>query len=245
MARQRGNKGKKPAQPSGAVKGYPPPGTSDPGLQAQVRGGRRGLKDLRFDTRKAGRRETADFAIAQQELGMRQGGVSRDFQRDLYDLAVAEQRGTEDHMRALDALNRRYGQLAVTQSEQQSVGGASRGGAPAAAAAARTANQAFEQAPIDLSYQRRMQDIGLNRSRLGEDVNTSLTRLGLAGTELANTFRRGGYDRATKLSRAAREQSFFEQDTREQAYFQAHQFDPTIQFPSRPTGGRKRGRRMK
>lgn len=266
----KGGQGKGERDLSG-LGGYarPPLGTYDPGLDAQVRASRRGLLDLRFDTKVATKRRRRDFGTQRmltmrdfqrdtQDIGFRRSDVETDFSRDLYDLAVNEQRGTEDYQRALGALDRRYGILAEQQAEQQAVAQV-RGGAAQQAAQKRAANQLYERTPIDIGYQRQTADIGLRRGRLGENRQTALQRLGISegrlGQDLTSRLglmglenRRTKFDARHKLSRAKREQGFYEQDVTQQAYFQAHQFDPSIKFPSiAPLAGgggkRKRGKK--
>jgi hypothetical protein len=241
---QQGNK------PKLGSSGIPPLGSFDPGLEGQRRASERGLKDLKFDTRKANQRAAMDLGIAtglaERNAGRQSQDLQMGFQRDLTDLAIQQQRGTEDYGHAIDALTRRYDTLGQDQAQQQAAAGVSRSGTAAAAAAVRAGNMSFERQPIDIGYQRQQQDIGTREQRLGESTGIEAGRIGEdLNSRLQNLntqAQRSAYDRATKLSRAKREQAFYEGDVTQQEYFQAHQADPSIIFPT-PGGRRRRGRR--
>lgn len=207
----------------------PPPGTYDPGLDAQLRAAQRGYGDLQTDygydaagnpigTQSS--RSLNDFTLAQQRLND-QG------QQSIGDVLRARARGQQDYATQTANVGRQYGNLATQQgSALTGAGVTGPGGALAAALRVRTANQGRDQAGLDLQQQRFLQDSGLQESRIG----TSLAqRLGDLGTG----YQRGVEDNATKLERAARELGFYGQDVAAQRFAQASSsglWDPMAGF---------------
>lgn len=256
--------------------GGPPPGTFDPGLEAQVRQSERGLLDLieesrrdqtrqrkdvgqkRRETKRGLARTIADtqrargYAVEDAQLAERSLGIN--FSRTLADLSAAKMRGEEDYQRVLSDVQHRY----ATQAQESTQGAVAAGGAErgtqAAAEAVRAANQKQDRDRLAVEHLRRIVDIGTSRIRAFQDRDTRLaaiqqglgreldrygigerrarqdTRAGL--NALTRAAHRATFDRYDKLSKAKREQGIYAQDVAEQAYFQAHQNNPNILFPS-------------
>jgi len=257
----------------------PPPGSFDPGLEAQVRAAERGLIDLIEKTRLEGRRESKDTREARQLLerkvrqgkadiarsrgyaiedaGNQRGQLQTSFKRDLEDLAIAKQRGTEDYEKALTDMQHRYAQKAAEQSQGQVATGTDDAGTTTAAAAVRGANQAYDKSGVDTIHTRREEDLAQQEQRDREDfatqsglidqgLNRDLTGYGIQdfrlGKEqesqrhrLALGIARAHLDRQTSLSHAKREYGIYATDVAQQAYYQAHQLNPHILFPT-PAG---------
>lgn len=254
----------------------PPPGTYDPGLEAQVRSSERGLLDLIEQEARSGKRETQDTRQARRLLQRkidqgradlrRQRGydiddagdareqLSTSFKRDLEDLAVAQQRGEEDYRKALVGLQHKYATAAQRQGEASLRQGTAESGTDAASGAVRGANVAFDTAEVDAVRQRQVEDLARREGRLREDFGTSeeelgegldrqLDAYGIQGRRMGQEGRtqfnalklaalRAGQDRATKISHAKREQGIYSTDVAGQAFYQAHQMNPKIVFPT-------------
>lgn len=254
----------------------PPPGSFDPGLQAQIEQSQRGLLDQIADTGREKHRDVVDvkqrerelkrgrnqnlsdiarqrnYALADAAYSRQQLGI--DFARNIADLALARQRGEEDYQKVLTDLQNTYQTRAVqqTQSAIQQQGSVERG-TDAASSAVRAANQAYDKSGIDQSQERRRadwnlaegrlnEDYGIAGGRLEEELARALTGYGIQGQRTRQDFRtdfnalgraaqRAEQDRLTKLSRAKREQAFYQVDVGKQAYYAAHQNDPSIIFP--------------
>lgn len=181
----------------------PPPGTFDPGLEAQVRAAERGLYDLIDKTRREGRRESRDTREARQllERKVRQGradiarskgyaiedtGLKRqqygiDFARDIEDLAIARQHGEEDYNKALTDMQHRYARIGAEQAQGSVARGTDTAGVEQASAAVRGANEAYDRGGLDTSHQRALSALGLDERRTNEDYGR---RLGLLDTDL-------------------------------------------------------------
>lgn len=253
----------------------PPPGTFDPGMEAQVRSAERGLIDLIEKTRLEGRRESADTRLARQllerkvrwgraDLNRRQGyavedaGIDRShlqtsFARDLEDLAIAKQQGTEDFNRKLTEIQQRYATEAARQQQASVAQGTADAGTGAASDAVRAANQTFDRGEAQLSYNRFLdanalaerrarEDFASRSGLIDEDLGRQLTALGVqrfrlgreTGTQkrqLRRDLLRSVADRHTLLSHAKREYGLYASDVSQQAYYQAHQLNPNIVFP--------------
>jgi hypothetical protein len=179
----------------------PPPGTYDPSLDANERAAERGLLDLTQDTERAGSRAYTD--VFDDEVGA------------LAELARRDTAAEEDYTRNVGQLARNYGILGGQQTQSARAAGV-RGGALAQAAAKRTANMAWERAPIDTGIARYRTESGVQRDRIGLD------------------FQRGEEDRGLNLGRAGRELGFFRTDTGEQRWFQAKQSG--AELPTAPKG---------
>ena len=161
-----------------------PPGSYDVGLDAQLAAARRGL-------------------------GYTEADYARDNTRSSDDLQRGLAQLLGDKTRATDVLNRSFGNLRVGQYQAARAAGVARGGALAQALEKRTANQAFEQAPIDESYNR-----------------------GVGSLSLA--FQRGLEDRGSALERARSETGFFAGDTAAAKIQQAKASG--FEFPTAPAG---------
>lgn len=254
----------------------PPPGTFDPGLEAQVRAAERGLIDLIEKTHREGRRESKDTREARMLLerkvrqgqadiarnrgyaladaGNQRGQLQTSFARDLQDLAIAKQRGQENYEKTLTDMQHRYAQAAAEQSQAQVASGTDDTGTSRASAAVRGANQAYDKAGVDQVHQRAEEDIALQEQRdrenfatqsglIDEGLQRDLTGYGLQsyrlGKEqqaqrhkLALGVARAHIDRQTQLSHAKREYGIYASDVAQQAYYQAHQMNPHILFPT-------------
>lgn len=91
-------------------------------------------------------------------------------------------------------------------------------------------------AELGLSEGRLREDVAVEGGRLSQDYNRG-TKLTTQDTRTANQLARRGFRRDTRtrnldLSRAVREQGIYETDQTQQAYYQASQNDPSIQFPT-------------
>lgn len=275
--RKKSGKGSSPAQrPRFPSFTGPPPGTFDPGLEAQVRSSQRGLLDLEElerlealrghqDTGQARRllqrklREgRADIGrgreYAQQDFTTADTQLHTTFARDLEELGIAKQRGEEDYQRTLTNLQHKYAETAAVQGEQRIQTGTNDTGTTAASAAVSGANQAFDRQGIDTMHQRGLEDLarregrirsdfGTEENLLGQDLGRRLTAYGIQGQRLGEEGRtqfhalslaalRAKQDRETKLSHARREQGIYSSDVAQQAFYQAHQLNPNIQFPT-------------
>lgn len=283
MARKRGNRNGRRHHhasdfPFPDITG-PPPGTYDPGLQAQIEQAQRGLldtqQDVHTDIRHA-RRDTQTTIHGErrdthrsmqdarrtrhqslQNLGLERHGTNIDFARNLYDLGVAQQRGTQDFQTATENLNRKYDILGIRQAESANARGiGAEGGAAAASAAKRTANQATEQRPLQTDFERMMADEATKRARAQQDHNLALQRYGIQGQRIHTDFSRSRErlhqdlhhnvrmaqrslsdtlqaDRRRR-SRAVREFGQYALDQTQQEFYQAHQQHPYIHFPTVP-----------
>lgn len=181
----------------------PPPGTFDPGLEAQVRAAERGLIDLIEKTRQEGRRETQDVRQARnllmrkirqgradlqrsrgyalEDSGVQRGRLETSFARDLQDLAIAKQRGQEDYDRALVDMQHRYSRIGAEQDQASVAQGTDSLSAQAASGAVRGANQAYDKGGIDTAHRRAEEALALQEGRTREDYTL---RSGLLGEDL-------------------------------------------------------------
>lgn len=226
-----------------------PWGSYDPSIEAQLQASRRGLADLRQDTRIANRWSRKDFR--QRMADSRQG-----WQRTRFDLGQQRQRGLqrfrfqrqdlqrdagrarEDFATRLQGISRQFGQQAVSQQQAQNAAGTLSGGTGAAAAAKRAENQRFAEQPIHTAASRMEQDLStkLGRVQVGEnqlrqDFATRLNR-GRQDVRRDRKLSRQDYrrDRFTrnkiKLSRGIREQKAGESDLLAQKIDSARQRNP-------------------
>jgi hypothetical protein len=254
----------------------PPPGTFDPGLEAEVRSAERGLIDLIEKTRLEGHRESVDTRQARrllerkvrqgqadiarrrgyavQDAGTQQQQLQTSFERDLEDLAIAKQRGEQDYQRKLTELQHSYATRAAVQQQASVAQGTSESGTEAASTAVRGANQTYDKGIVDQANQRFLESNALAEQRAREDYGTrsgliqqglgrDLTAYGLQSyrlgqeersqrNKLALAIQRATKDRHTTLSHAKREYGIYATDVAEQAYYQAHQLNPNIVFPT-------------
>lgn len=194
----------------------PPAGYYDPSIDQQVSAGTRGLGDLRIDV----------------DTAKRRGGEDRDL--TLADLMTGENRAREDANIATGNLVTGYKRLATGQAQAARARGLGLSeGLAARAAGIRGANQQRDQAGIDLSFNRAMENINLQRG----DVNRGFDR----------QFGPGG-DLDLQLARGEREQPFLEADANQIRLYQAKQagYLPPLRpkRPKRPVlnlNGRMRG----
>lgn len=248
----------------------PPPGSYDPNLDAELAATQRGFVDTTSDVERAGGRASNDYAIGQGDIGrQRDQGLAdllrrrtrgaedfaaqgqdlqRGYGRSLADLLTSRARAGEDYGRSVAGLQRSYSQLGDTQRQRAQQSGTARGGALAQALAKRTANQAWDRAPIDQGYQRFGADSAQRQGRLNEDLQLGQGRIKTAqdrfnqdygaggwaeqrlneGADqslgrLGLQFQRGNEDRGVTLDRARRELGFFGQDVNANRFFQAVQ----------------------
>lgn len=192
----------------------PPPGTFDPGLEAQVRAAERGLIDLIDKTRLEGHRESVDTRLARRllERKVRQGkadlarqrgyaiedadldrsNLRTSFERDLQDLAIARQQGEEDYNRKLTEIQHSYATRAAVQSQAAVAQGVADVGTLSASEAVRGANQAYDKGLVDTSHARSLAALALAEGRTREDF---ARRSGLIDENLGRDLTRFGIQR--------------------------------------------------
>jgi hypothetical protein len=161
----------------------------------------RSLGDLQRDYGRGVLDTEVDYGrgVEDTERGYARGLEDIGFQRQ--DLNTDLQRGRQDFATQLQSLSRQYGNLGSSQRQAINASGVALGGAHAAAAKRRAANQAFDEQPIRTGQQRLEEDfatqlsrLGTTESRLGEERATSLGRL---GTDRSLVLGRLGEDRST------------------------------------------------
>jgi hypothetical protein len=179
----------------------PPLFTFDPALSAQRRGAQRGLEDtladikteLRFGKtdllRGLGRIRT-DAARSRQQLGIDYGRSRERLSNERSDTEQKADRQRQDFSTRLADIAGQFSDLGQRQGEAQNAAGVIEGGTSQAAAAARARNQAEAEAPIRVAEQ-----------RLEEDLATALSRLDIAGGDLAQ-------DRDIALSQLHQDRDF-------------------------------------
>lgn len=202
----------------------PPAGYYDPSLDAQGRAGGRGLTQLLQDLAKAGSR-------ADSQLAIDKGQINQGADWSLADLLTGHNREGQDYTQNTADLGQSYQRLGVSQAGRAAQAGLLGGGTFAAAAAARGANQAHDQAGLDLAH-----------SRANEDYNTQAGTNGRINTvrqqQLDNADRLYGYgvaDRGDQGQRATDENTFYQQDLGAQKLYQAGQAGwvaPGTQLPT-------------
>lgn len=174
----------------------------DPALDAQERAVQRGYQYTTLDNETAQRRLDEDYGIgvanARQQAGWGQE-----------DIATGRTRLGEDYQRQLASLQRSYQRLGNQQTARARGIGVISGGALAASAARRAANQAWDRQPIDTGYQRGMQDLNTRSSRIQQGLDAQIGQFVLAQT-------RGTADINTSQDRAFAESQQFYTDTAEQ-----------------------------
>ena len=215
--RKKNRQSRRPGQP-GSSSQFPPYLSFDPAITAGDRAAERGLEDLEYDARRAGKRGRQDYRVASEDLerdyGRTTGDISRNFARDLENLGYrysdAEQdysrgvedlgtrrtdldtdlrRGNEDIGFQLESLGRRYNRQGIAQVQQANAAGVSAGGTNISASRKRADNQAFERRPIDQSATRMNEDYGRNVGLL-EQTGTRLSQD--YGTEVGRLNTSGG-----------------------------------------------------
>lgn len=205
-----------------------------------------------------GRRQTISdlrrqLGYDQTDLGYHLGQLGLNFTRAISDLGTAKLRGQEDYARTLTNLQHEYGARAEVQTQNAIQQGADEAGTNTASAAVRGANQAHDKSNIDLSHQRAEEDFATREGRLRQDyegdvarsnegfgrqqtaaeININRTNQGARRQVNALTLAalRAAQERATKASHAEREQGIYETNAAEDAYYEAHQLHPNVQFP--------------
>lgn len=207
----------------------PPAGSYDPILNAQARASKRGLGDLTRDIETQRERGLEDF-------GSTMGQLTTGRDRTLADILTGESRATQDRDTALSNLDLQYDRLATRQAEGARVAGVTSQGLLNKSAAVRDANEVRDQQPILTSFGRAMQDFGTARTRVGEDFTA---RSGLLKADYDRTYGEFG-DLTKQLTRAGRENQFFQQDIAEQRAYQAAQTGWKAPKTRAFTPGRKR-----
>lgn len=182
----------------------PPPvptGTYDPALDAQLGAARRGYGDVQADTTLANTRSAEDYGI----------------QQGLYGEAVGNE--NDVYSRNVGLLTKNYANLAANQAEQANAAGViPGGGAYLQSQAKRAANQATDQAGLDLQHNQTLQGL-----------KDQWDQYGLS-------YLRGGTDRTTALTRAGRENTNFGLDINAEKAFQAGQSGYIAPAPGQPGG---------
>lgn len=193
------------------------------------------------------------LGYGQADLGYRLGQLGINFTRAIGDLGTAKLRGQEDYTRTLTNLQHEYGARAEQQTQNAIQGGTDEAGTSTASTAVRGANQAFDKGNVDLSHQRSEEDYATREGRLREDYGGDVARanegfgrqqqeagvnIGRAGQAAVRSQHaltlaalRAAQERATKASHAEREQGIYETNAGEDAYYEAHQLHPNVQFP--------------
>lgn len=193
------------ALPGVAFKPYKPPplptGTYDPALDAQLGAAQRGYGDTQFDTTLANTRGAEDLGFAQ------------------YANAEAVTNENDAYNRNVGLLTKNYTDLAANQADQANAAGViPGGGAYLQSQAKRAANQATEQAGLDLTHQ--------------QNLLALQDQLGQVGV----TYGRGVTDRTTALTRAGRENTNFGLDIGAEEAYQAGQAGYTAPGKGQPGG---------
>jgi hypothetical protein len=190
----------------------PPPGYSDPALDAQLRATQRGYQDLQGDVQLNAGRSLDDYSLGVQQ---QQQGLAR----SMADLNTRLQRENLGYTTSTQGLQRDYTNLASSQDQQQrqalgGASGASAGGAALASAIKRQGNQAISQTALDTAHSQQLQDITTAQQRAQQDEQSQLGQLGVQ-------YGRGTQDAQTQLSRAGRETGFAGLDTTAEKFFSA------------------------
>jgi hypothetical protein len=161
----------------------PPPGKYDPALDAQVRASDRGYGDLRQDTARDQGRLLSDFNINTAAADYQGNNAFADAITAGTRLASDYGRSTgrlgEDYTRQTGDLQRNFQNLATSQGEAGNAAGLG-GGYLAQALKARSAEQARQQALLDQTRTRGMEDLTTSRDRGVADISTGVQRAGHA-----------------------------------------------------------------
>lgn len=206
-------------------------------------------RDLRYGREDIGRNRS----YAEADAGYQRGQLQTNFARDIEDLSIAKQRGEDAYQRTLVDLQHRYSLAAQNQQSAAIQSGTSESGSATASDAVRAANQGHDTAEVNRQHTegledlarregRLQQDYGTSMGRLGEGLSRRLTDYGIQGQRLGQSTRtaahalslaahRANVDRLTKLSHAKREQGIYQTDVTQQAYYQAHQYNPSLIYP--------------
>lgn len=197
-----------------------PAGTYDPGLDAQRRAATRGLLYTQQDAETAGERASTAHTTGVERTNAGRSSSLADLltgrDRGKADLATSLSRSRLNTGRLKDDLNRGYNELGAQQTGRAASTGFVDTGSIAASGAARKTNQDRDTGRIDSDQQQFEQDNTLAGSRLDEDYNTGVARTNQAAdwqvADLGADYSYGTNDRATSLSRALSEDTFYGQD---------------------------------
>lgn len=173
------------AQITGAspyVQPDPPVGTYDPAIDYNASASNRGFGQTVNDAQTA-------YEQGQQDYTLGLGDLTTGKTRSLADLLTGENRLNQDYGFQTGENQRQYGILGRQQSERAAQQGIQSQGLLAKSAQVRGANQARDQGQLDLTHNRGLEDIGTNRTRVGEDF----TR-GKLGLDLGNARQFGGFN---------------------------------------------------
>lgn len=269
MATNPGNGGVSPPDKNGKGKNGKkrelidvPYGSYDPAIQAQLEASRRGLADLRQDTKIANKWAKKDFGQSMFDIG-------RNWRRSKFDLKTSfgrenqkikfqrqdlrqdRSRANEDFATRVRSIGRQFGQLGVSQEQARNAAGTLDGGTAAAAARKRAENQQLALAPISVAQGRMEEDfatkmgrIQIGQNQLRQDFATKMRRgrqdVGRSRKLTKQDYRRDKFTRGLKLSRGIREQKAGEADLLAQKIDSARQRHPGV-FDK--YGRKKKGRR--
>lgn len=211
-----------------------PAGSYDLGLDQAEAASRRGLRDLVGDInpyvpgskRPAGTeslRAIEDVNLARTENARQRGYLDQDYGLGVKDVERGYGRTMQDLLGQRQTLDRNYAQLANQQRQNFEASGLADGGAALQAAQKRTANKAFELAPIQIAETRTGEDRSTSLSDLLRQQQRGTTQLNSSLGEVNLTYGRGVQDRTTQLVRARREANQYRRDlnqTRMQQYLQ-------------------------
>jgi hypothetical protein len=226
----------------------PPYLSFDPAIEAERRAAQRSLGDIAQDTRIGARRTRADYRTTTGDIrqdwrrgrsDVRQEGrraiQGLEYQRQ--DTARTGRRGQQDFKLQLEALTRRFTQLAGQHFQQANVYGTLDQGTMAASDAARAQNEQFARKPIELGQQRLREDtltaferIATGKRQVRADVKEESKELRqdkkhdlkLAKQDYNRTIK----DLHIKLNRAVREQRIGDIDLIKEEIFAARRNKP-------------------
>lgn len=228
-------KGNPPYRNPYAFTPYQPPplptGSYDPGLDAQAGAANRGYFYGTQDYETGQGRRNVDYGLqsgrATEDYNTARQGLMFGLGRTQTDLGTQRQRGGEDYMRNVQMLTRNYQRLGTSQLQQQNATGALHSGAVAQAQAKRTANEAFDRAPIDTSFNRFLADNTQAGQRAVQDAfiqSAGLnTQYGRQQGDLALQYTRGSQDASTQQGRAGYENTQYGLDVEKVKQAQAAQ----------------------
>lgn len=223
----------------------PPPGSYDPGLDAQQRAAQRGYGQTLEDLVTQGSRATTDWTLSQEDVQRQlgdverqRGDVERGYGESLSDLLKSRTQGQQDYQTNLQTLARNYQRLGNTQAQRGRQAGLYGQGFAAQAARKRTANEALERQPIDTAFNRFLEGSQLSEQRLGEARQRSLEDVGRSAEsvqrgegQLNLGYQRGQQDIATQGQRAGTELEAYMRDIAEARQAQYGKPLPTVNVP--------------
>jgi hypothetical protein len=245
-------KGNVPPAGTGSAGGLsiPPFLTYDPAIEAQRRAAERGLEDTEAQIKTEGHFAGTKLHEAMRNLRRtthyKRTDIGTSFQRGSQKLGYEEadtrkkaQRTGEDFQTRLNDIARQFGELGHRQGEASNAAGVLDAGTGAASAAARNRNQGFAEAPIHTAQGRLGEDlmtalsrIGVSRGQLAEDRGRSLGRLKQDTTVSRRAARREygqqAFLRNRKQEEARREQAISNQDLIAEEIYSARQNRPGV-----------------